>query len=85
MILADIVKKIVGIVDTSVIPLLYALAFVYLLIGLVRYFFIEGSGEEGREKGKQMLLYGLIGIVVIFAVWGIVNLFLATLTSVGGA
>jgi heme/copper-type cytochrome/quinol oxidase subunit 4 len=84
MSLTQIVAKIVAIVNGGLIPLLYALAFVYLLIGLVRYFFIEGGNEESREKGKQMLIYGMIGIVVIFSVWGLVNLFLSTLNSVAG-
>jgi heme/copper-type cytochrome/quinol oxidase subunit 4 len=78
----QIVTNIVQIVNKGLIPLLYALAFVYLLIGLVRYFFIGGGSDEDREKGKQMLMYGLIGIFVIFSVWGLVNLFLSTLKSV---
>lgn len=75
-----------GIVDfanTSVVPLFYALAFLVFLVGMVRYFFLE-QGEEGREKGKQLMLWGIIGFVVMFSVWGIVNLFLNTF-GVSGA
>ena len=69
-------EVIVPIVDLAVMPLLYALAFILFLIGIVRYFFF--AGEEGREKGKQLMLWGIIGLVVIFSVWGIVKLLLAT-------
>lgn len=82
--LATMTQAIVEFVNGAVIPLMYALAFLFFVAGLVRYFFIEG-GEEGREKGKQMALYGLIGLAVIFSVWGLVNLLLATLYSVAGA
>ena len=79
---ATLVGNIVLVVNQYVIPLLYALAFVYFLIGLVRFIFIDG--EAGREKGKQAMIYGLIGLFVIFAVWGLVNILLTTLTSASG-
>ncbi len=69
------------IVNNGVIPLLYALAFILFLIGMLRYFFLEG--DEGRDKGKQLMLWGIIGFVVIFAVWGLVHLLLS-LVGVSG-
>ncbi len=84
MTFASIVAGIVSQVNQTLIPLIYALAFVFFIIGIVRYFFIEG-GEEGQTKGKKFLLYGLLGIVVLFTVWGIISLLLASLTSIGGS
>jgi hypothetical protein len=83
MTFANVVGNIVGLINGSIIPLLFALAFIYFLINIVRYFFIQG-GEEGQAKGKQAVLYGLIGLVILFAVWGIVNLLLSTLNSAVG-
>ncbi len=68
---------IVGIVNTAVMPLLYALAILMFLVGMTRFFFLEG--DEGREKGKSLMLWGVIGLAVLFSVWGIVNLFLTLL------
>jgi succinate dehydrogenase/fumarate reductase cytochrome b subunit len=76
--------NIVSLVNGSVIPLLFALGFVFFLINIVRYFFIEG-GEEGQTKGRKAVLYGLIGLVILFTVWGVVNLLLNTLNSAIGA
>ncbi len=81
---AGIVSNIIHFFNGSVIPLIYALAVVFFFIGIVRYFFIEG-GEEGQTKGRQFVLYGLIGLVVLFSVWGLVNILLNVLTSIGGA
>lgn len=67
---------IVPIFDQGIIPLLYAIAFIAFLIGIVRYFFF--GGEEAREKGKQLIVWGLVGFFVIFSVWGIVRLLLST-------
>ena len=67
------------VVDTAVMPLLYALAFLLFLIGMVRFFFMEG--EEGRQKGRVFMLWGMIGFVVLFGVWGIVRLLLSVLPA----
>jgi succinate dehydrogenase/fumarate reductase cytochrome b subunit len=74
----EFTDSIVKIVNDAVMPLLYALAFLLFLIGMVRYFFLE-QGEEGREKGKQLMLWGIIGLAVMFSVWGIVRVFLTLL------
>jgi hypothetical protein len=75
--LKEFTESIVKFVNGSVVPLIYALAFLVFMVGMVRFFFLE-QGEEGREKGKQLMLWGIIGFVVMFSVWGLVNLLLAT-------
>jgi hypothetical protein len=76
MTFATLVNSWVTLFDSTVVPLLYALAFLYFVFGVARYAFLEG--DEGRKKAKDAIIYGLIGLVVIFGVWGIVNLVLAT-------
>ena len=66
--------QIVPFVDT-LINLFYALAFIFFLIGIVRFFM--SPSEEARAKGKQFTLWGIIGFVVLFSVWGIVRLLLS--------
>lgn len=66
-------------IDGAIIPLLYALAFLFFLIGVARYAF--SYEEENRSKGKAFMLWGIIGFVVLFSVWGIVRLLLSALTG----
>lgn len=73
----ELTASIVTLVNGSVVPLIYALAFLLFMVGMVRFFFL--GGEEGREKGKQFMLWGIIGFVVMFSVWGIVRLLLTAL------
>lgn len=68
---------VVPIVDGGIIPLLYALAFLFFLIGMARFFF--AYSEENRQKGKQFALWGIIGFVVLFSVWGLVKLLLSVI------
>lgn len=78
MTFAQLVQQIVVLVDGTVVPLIYALAFILFLIGIVRYFFM-GDSDEARAKGKQFMLWSIIGFVVLFSVWGIVRLLLTIL------
>ncbi len=73
---ADLTNDLVDFVNKSVVPLIYAIAFLMFVIGIVRFFFL--GGDEGREKGKAFMIWGVIGFVVMFSVWGIVNLLLTT-------
>ena len=77
MTFADFTDQIVHLVNSAVIPLLYALAFIGFLIGMVRFMFL--GGEENRKKGKEFMLWSIIGFVVLFGVWGFVRIFLAVL------
>lgn len=69
--------SIVSYFDSYVIPLLYAVMFLLFMFGMVRYFFT--GGEENREKGKQFVLWGMVGMVAVFSIWGVVNLLLSVL------
>ena len=82
-------RTFVEIVDGSIVPigdlvvtLLYGVAAAYFLFGMLRYFFGSGAqAEESRQKGKQHMLWGIIALSVLFAVWGLVRLLLNTLQS----
>lgn len=73
----ELTASIVTLVNDSVVPLFYALAFLLFIFGMVRFFFF--GGEENREKGKTFMLWGIIGFVVMFSVWGIVRLLMTAL------
>ncbi len=68
---------IVPIVDRGIIPFLYAIAFLFFLFGIARFFFSDS--EENRKKGKDFALYGILGFFVLFSVWGIVKLLLSVI------
>ena len=48
---------IVGAINTVVIPLLFAMAFVVSLWGVFKYFIYHGDEEEGRRDGRQFILW----------------------------
>ncbi|MBY0110601.1 hypothetical protein K2Y00_01175 [Patescibacteria group bacterium] len=70
----------VAIID-PIITLLALAAFVVFIWGVVE--FIGGAGDsEKREKGKKHIIWGLIGLVIIFGARAIVGIISATVNGV---
>jgi len=70
---------IIGILNTAIVPVIFAFAFAAFIWGIVNYFFLSANNEGNREEGKQFIFWGIIGMVVMFSVWGFVSLLLSTL------
>lgn len=69
--------KVVTEIVNPIILLLAASAFVVFIWGVFN--FITHAGDEGkRAEGKQAIFWGLIGLVIIFGAYGIINVALGT-------
>ena len=68
----DVITPLRKIVDLLV-PLLMVAAFVVFLWGIIK-FITSGGDEEKKKAGKSLIIYGLIGLFVMVAVWGIIKL-----------
>ncbi len=64
----------------AVLPVLIGLAVVYFVFGVVSY--VIASEEEAKTKGRDRIIYGIIGLAVIIGMWALVlivrNTFLAS-------
>ncbi|PIR83331.1 hypothetical protein COU19_01200 [Candidatus Kaiserbacteria bacterium CG10_big_fil_rev_8_21_14_0_10_56_12] len=70
---------VVGLINVFVVPALLALSFLAFIWGTVSHFFIHGGEESSRAEGRQFMLWGLIGLVSIIAIWSFVWIVLSTL------
>lgn len=61
--------------NTIIIPLLMVAATVVFLWGLVKYITAAGS-EEQVADGRRLMMWGLIALAIMVAVWGFVTIFL---------
>lgn len=61
-----------------VIPILFILATIVFLWGIITFIAAAGN-EEKLRKGKQLILWGLIGLMIMLAVWGFVRAIVETL------
>ena len=62
----------VGQIINGVIPVLIALGVLYFVWGVVSY--VIGGDEEAKKKGREKIIYGIIGLAVIVGVWGLVKI-----------
>jgi uncharacterized membrane protein HdeD (DUF308 family) len=76
---SGILSTVLTLVDqaTFVIVAIAILVFIY---GIVRY--VIANNEEAKANAQRLILYGVIGLFAIVAVWGLVN-FLANTTGIG--
>lgn len=73
----------VNFLNYTIVPLVFALAFLFFIWGAVTYFIRGGADEGKREEGRNLMLWGIIGFVLMVSVWGIVN-FVADGLGFGG-
>lgn len=70
---------VISFINQVAVPVVFALAFIVFIWGVFQFFIVGGHDEEGKEKGKALMLYGLIGFFVMVSVWGLVNILTGTL------
>lgn len=61
-----------------IIYLLFAIALVYFLFGMVE-FIANSDNEEKRMTGKSHMLWGIVGLGIMMGVWSILQIVINTL------
>ena len=56
----------------ALLPFLIALGVIFFVIGVIQY--VISGDEEAKKKGRQKMVYGIIGLAVIIALWGLVKI-----------
>jgi uncharacterized membrane protein len=75
-----LLKKINKALINPLIVLVFAIALVYFLYGLVD-FIANPDNTDKREEGKQHMLWGVIGMFIMMAVFTIMRILANTLGS----
>jgi hypothetical protein len=77
--LSDLGKLIIDTINNILVPVLFAIAFIVFLWGAFSAFILGATNETAKEKGKNLMLWGLIGFFVMISVWGLVNILVGTI------
>ncbi|MDD2657549.1 MAG: hypothetical protein PHD04_02725 [Candidatus Pacebacteria bacterium] len=65
---------IINVINGVIVPVLLAIAFIVFIWGVYKYFILGAADEKSRTDGRQFVLWGIIGFVVLFSVWGLVSI-----------
>lgn len=74
----DAAVMVTGLINSVLVPLVFAVAFVVFIWGVFTYFIASGDNDEKRENGKKLMLYSIVGFFLMVSVWGLVNILLGT-------
>lgn len=78
----DVIKNTIAPIVTYIVnpamDLLIAAAVALFIWGVVELI-MSGDEAEGRKKGQMHILFGIVGLFIIVAVWGIIRLVANTL------
>jgi hypothetical protein len=72
--ITNFVKNITVFMNGTLVPFIFAIAFLVFLWGMFKTFILGGHDAEAQESGKQLMMYAIAGFVVMVSLWGIVNL-----------
>ncbi len=76
--LQDLGSFIIDLINNVGVPLIFAIAFIVFIWGIFQYFVAGGHDEEAKDKGKSLMLYGIVGIAIMASVWGLVAIVTGT-------
>lgn len=74
MTITSLVEKITTGILTPVINLLFVLATVIFLWGVIQYVLGSQGDQKKLDQGKQVMIWGIIGMFVMVSAWGIVKI-----------
>lgn len=77
---SDAGSFVINTINNIIVPVLFAVAFIVFLYGAFETFIVGANSEEVKEKGKNLMLWGLIGFFVMVSVWGLVNILTGTIS-----
>lgn len=66
----------IGALLSTIVPVLIVLGVVYFVWGVVRY--VIADSEEAKTKGKDGMIFGIIGLAIIIGMWGLVGIVIRT-------
>jgi hypothetical protein len=75
--LLDILIWVKCIILVAIIPIIFALALMFFLWGVMK--FIRASDSTKKEEGRKFIIAGLIGLFVMTSLWGIISIVSTTL------
>ncbi len=74
MTIKTLLDKIQTEILNPLIQLLFVVATVIFLWGVIQYVIGSRGDDKQLEKGKQVMLWGIIGMFIMVSAWGIIKL-----------
>lgn len=77
MTIVPFLNRVSEVILNPLILLAFSLAFLYFIYGIVKFLSLD-AGDKSRKEAQDAILYGIIGMVIMFSVYGIIRFILST-------
>ena len=89
MSIVQFLNRVNQLILNPVILLAFAVSFIYFIYGIIKFLSVD-AGDEGQSRAEyqRSIFWGIIGMAIMFSVYGIIKIVLATFgvsTSTPGA
>jgi hypothetical protein len=76
----DLIHSAFNITTSTLVPLAFALCVFYFFWGVAKYIRGGAGSDKATEEGKNIMIWGIVGIFVAFSIWGIISFIRTELT-----
>lgn len=77
MTIVPFLNRVNEIILNPLILLAFFLSFAYFTYSVVKFLRLE-AGDKSRKEAQDAIMWGIVGMVIMFSVYGIINFVLAT-------
>ncbi len=77
MTIVPFLNRVSEVILNPLILLVFSLSFVYFVYSVVRFLQLE-AGDKDRKEAQNAIIWGIVGMVIMFSVYGIIHFVLAT-------
>lgn len=77
MTIDSFLNKVNALILNPIITLLFAVSFAYFIYGGVKFLSLD-VGDKNRKDAQMSMVWGILGMVIMFSVYGIINFVLGT-------
>lgn len=82
------IQSVDRVILNPLIILMFSLALLYFVYGVIRFLSLDAA-DKTRDEAKNAILWGIVGMFIMFSVYGIIKVLLSTFgitsTDVGPA
>lgn len=73
------------VINLTIIPFFLGVAFLVFVWGVIKYFIIQSTSDEGRQNAKNLITFSLTAFILLVIFWGLVLLITVSIGLEGEA
>ncbi|HEY4509129.1 MAG TPA: hypothetical protein VJC13_02500 [Candidatus Paceibacterota bacterium] len=77
MTIVTFLYRVNNLILNPLILLAFGVSFVYFIYGIIKFLTLDAA-DKSRKEAQDSIMWGIVGMVIMFSVYGIIKFVLAT-------